>query len=84
MKSICRYLKLKKLKSGVAKESWEKLEGQEFLVVFSDGTTEWCIDKGNLYNCLEKDHIKRIRYIFDMTDRIILERDIIINTEEIK
>ena len=49
MKQICRYLKLRKLKSGIAKESWEKLEGQEFLVVFFDGTTELCIDKDEVY-----------------------------------
>ena len=83
MKSICRYLKLRKLKSGVAKESWEKLEGKEFLVVFFDGTTEWCIDKDELYTCLSKDHIKQIHYIFDMTDRIAVERSVMINTEEI-
>ena len=83
MKSVCRYLKLKKLKSGVAKESWEKLAGNDFLVVFSDGTTEHCIDKYALYSCLEKDHIKSIRYIFDMTDRIVINRNIIIDTEAI-
>jgi len=83
MKSICRYLKLKKLKSGVAKESWEKLEGQEFIVVFWDNTIEHCIGRDELYHCLEQDHIKKIHYIFDMTDRIAINRDVIINTDEV-
>ncbi len=83
MKKVCRYLKLRKLKSGIQKESWEKLEGNEFIVIFQDGTTEHCLDKYELYSCLEKDHIKPIRYIFDMTDRISINRDIIININEI-
>ena len=84
IKKICRKIKIKKLKSGVMAETWETLAGNDFIVIFSDGTTKRCIDREELYNCLEKDHIKRIHYIFDMTDRIILERDIIINTEEVK
>lgn len=83
MKSICREIKLRKLKSGIMTESWEALAGNEFIVVFSDGTTEHCLNKSELYSCLEKDHIKHIRYIFDMTDRIVLERNIIINTDNI-
>ena len=83
MKKVCRYLKLIKLKSGIQKESWEKLEGNEFIVIFQDGTTEHCITKYELYNLLEKDHIKPIRYTFDMTDRIAINRDIIINIDEI-
>ena len=83
MKQVCRYLKLRKLKSGIQKESWEKLEGNEFIVIFSDGTIEHCIGKYELYSCLEKDHIKPIRYIFDMTDRIVINRDVIIDTEVI-
>lgn len=81
MKKVCRYLKLRKLKSGIQKESWEKLEGNEFIVIFQDGTTEHCISKYELYDCLEKDHIKSIRYIFDMTDRIAINRDILIDTQ---
>lgn len=84
MKQVCRYIKLRKLKSGIQKESWEKLAGNEFIVIFQDGTTEHCIEKYELYHCLEKDHIKPIRYIFDMTDRISINRDIIINTDEVK
>ena len=34
-----------------------------------------------LYSYLEKDHLRPIKYIFDMTDRIIINRDIIINTK---
>ena len=83
MKQICRYLKLKKLKSGVAADSWKELEGTEFIVIFDDGSTFHCIGRDELYNCLEKDHIKSIRYIFDMTDRIVVRRDIIIDIKEV-
>ena len=80
MKKIYRYLKLRKLKSGVSKEIWEKLEGNEFLVWYDDGTTDHCLCKQELYHCLEKDHIKPIRYVFDMTDRIIVSREAVIDT----
>ena len=83
MKKICRKIKLRKLKSGIQAESWKALEGTDFLVVFSDGTTEHCLNKNELYNCLSKDHIKNIRYIFDMTDRIVLDKTVIIDTDNV-
>ena len=39
--------------------------------------------KDDLIRLLEKDHIKPIRYIFNMSDRIIVDRDIHINIEEV-
>ena len=38
--------------------------------------------KDDLINILSKDHIKPIRYIFSMSDRIIVDRDIHINEKE--
>lgn len=81
MKVVCRKLQLRKYRTEFNKESVDKWAGNEFLVVYSDGTTEHCIAKYELYSCLEKDHIKPIRYIFDMTDRICVSRDIIIKTD---
>lgn len=83
MKKVCRYLKLRKLKTDVQKESWERIEGKTFVIIFSDGSSESYITKTDLYNYLEKDHIRPIRYIFDITDRIIIDRNIIIDTEDI-
>lgn len=37
---------------------------------------EEALFKEDLINILEKDHIRPIRYIFNMEDRIILDRDI--------
>lgn len=83
MKKVCRYLKLRKMKSAILQESLKKLEGNDFIIIFQNGTTECCTSKYELYNYLEKDHIKPIRYIFDMTDRISIERNVIIDTNEI-
>ena len=81
MKSVCRKLKLRKFRTDFNKEVVDNWRGNEFLVIYSDGTTEHCICKSELYDCLSKDHIKGIRYIFDMTDRICVSRDIVINTD---
>ena len=42
-----------------------------------------CYTKDDLIRLLEKDHIKPIRYIFNMSDRIIVDRDIHINIKEV-
>lgn len=81
MKNICRTIKLRKLKSGVAEEFWKEMEGTEFVVIFDDGKAETWVNKERLYQLLENDHINHIKYIFDSTDRITLDRDIIINTD---
>lgn len=83
MKKVCRIIKLRKYKSFFDKETIDKIEGHDFIVCFSDSTFEWCISKDELTKCLEKDHIKRIRYIFDMSDRISINRDVLIDTSEI-
>ena len=54
----------------------------EFLVLFKDGTCKEIYYKDDLINILSKDHIKPIRYIFSMSDRIIVDRDIHINEKE--
>lgn len=84
MKKVCRKIKLRKLKCEVSKELLEKEIGNESIVLYWDNTYKHCIHKDELYDVLEKDHIKRIRYVFDMTDRIIVDRDILIETDEVK
>lgn len=80
MKKICRTIKLKKFKSMV---DLDRIDGYEYVVCFDDNTYKWCLSKSELRQCLENDHIKSIRYIFDMNDGIIISRDILIDTDEI-
>lgn len=83
MKKICRTIKLMKFKSKLNEDSVKNLEGTEFIVCFDNGKYERCICKEEVRNFLEKDHINPIRYIFDMTDRILIRRDILIDTDEV-
>lgn len=83
MKKICRTIKLMKFKSRLNEDSIKNIEGTEFIVCFNDNTWKYCICKEEVRELLEKDHIKSIRYIFDMTDRIIINRDILIDTDEV-
>ena len=80
MKKLFQTIKLRRLKTELTKDSLKQLEGNEFYILYSDGSYE-C---GNLFDvkwALKKDHIKPIRYIFDATDRIVIQRDVQINTD---
>ncbi len=81
MKKICRKLTLRRLKCEINRKELDKIISQESIVLYYDNTYRYCIHKDELYDALEKDHIKRIRYIFDMTDRIIVDRDIEVENE---
>lgn len=83
MKKICRVLKLHKYRGLVSKETQSNLDNHEFMVLFEDHTFKHCISKFEVYSYLERDHIKPILYIFDMYDRIIVSRDILIDTDHI-
>lgn len=83
MKKIAQTIKLRKFKTNLSPESIELLEGNEFLIWYKDGTTKDIFLKDDLIEALENDHIKPIRYIFDMSDRIILDRDIKIDITKI-
>lgn len=84
MKKIMQTIKLRKYKAHLLKETIEKLEGQDFLIWYKDNTAEEVLNKWDLLEKIEKDHVKPIKYIFDMTDRIILDRNILINIDEIE
>ena len=84
MKKIIQTIKLRKLKTEVNKEYVEKMNEGNYLVWFRDNTCEEVYYKDDLINILSKDHIKPIRYIFSMADRIVVDRDIHINTDEIE
>ena len=76
MKKLFQKIKLRRLKTEFNKDSLKIMEGEDFLVWFTDNTCKEVYCKDDLIRLLEKDHIKRIRYVFDMTDRIIVQRDI--------
>lgn len=74
MKKIYQKIKLHKFKSDVI----NVISGEEFFVLFEDGTYKYCVYKGEVYDLLKNDHIRPIRYIFDCADRISLSREILI------
>lgn len=76
MKKICQTIKLRRFKTGLSEENSKMLEENDFLVLYKDDTVKNIYTKDDLIEELENDHIKPIRYIFDMSDRIILDRDI--------
>ena len=76
MKKIYQTIKLRRFKTGLSEENQKMLEGNDFLVLYKDDTVKHIYTKDDLIEELENDHIKPIRYIFDMSDRIILDRDI--------
>lgn len=83
MKKICRTIKLLKFKTKLNEESIAKFDNHEFIVCFTDSKWKYIICKDELREYLEKDHINPIRYIFDITDRIIIDRNVLINTDEV-
>ena len=82
MRKIIQTIKLRRLKTEFNKEIIEAQNENEFLVWFKDDTCEEVHGKDVLINILSKDHIKPIRYIFSMSDRIVVDRDIHINEKE--
>lgn len=83
MKKICRTIKLMKFRSRLNEDSIKNIEGTEFVVCFDNRKYIRAYDKDDLRRLLERDHINPIRYIFDITDRIIISRDILIDTDEV-
>ena len=85
MKKICRAIKLRKYKTQLMDEDWIKSkENNSWIIIFSDWKAAFCWDKTELYKYLENDHIRPIQYIFDTIDKITIDRNVIINTEEVK
>lgn len=73
-----------KFRSRLNEDSIKNLEGTEFVVCFEDGKYRLNCDKYDVRKFLEQDHIEPISYIFDMTDRIIIKRDVLIDTDEVQ
>lgn len=83
MKKLIQTIKLRRLKTEVNKECIEIMCEGNYLVWFKDNTCEEIYCKDDLINILSKDHIKPVRYVFSMADRIVINRDIAINTDKI-
>lgn len=83
MKKLIQTIKLRRLKTEVNKESIEIMCEGDYLVWFRDDTCEQVYCKDDLINILSKDHIKPVKYIFSMADRIVVDRDIHINEKEV-
>lgn len=79
MKKLMQTIKLRRYKTDVIKKYLENNPSEEFYILYKDRTYEMVYFKEDLIKILEKDHIKPIQYIFDATDRIILDRDIKVN-----
>ena len=83
MKNILQTIKLRRLKTEFTKDSLKQFEGHDFYVLYKDETWEWAIGKEDLARILKNDHIKPIYYIFDATDRIIVDRNVRIDVNNI-
>lgn len=83
MKKIIQTIKLRKMKTEITKDSLKDFEGNEFYILYQDNTWEWAICKEEVLTAVRADHIKPIRYIFDATDKIIIDRNILIDIKEI-
>ena len=78
MKKLFQTIGLHKFKTNLNSKVLEQLEGNEYYVLFQDGTYDYVYFKEDLTSILKQDHIKPIRYIFDAVDRIVIDRDIVI------
>ena len=83
MKKICRTIKLRKFKTTVDEKSINKFDNHMYMVCFDDNKWHMVWDKYDLRKLLEKDHIRPIRYIFDLNDGITIDRNVSINTDEV-
>lgn len=85
IKKIKEKITLKHLKSyfieTVGFNPFEESEWHEFYVLFRSGKWEVCWNKSDLIQIIDRHHAD-ISYIFDATDRIILEKDIEVKINE--
>lgn len=85
MKKIIQTLKLRKFKTQLMGDYLEKYPNEdEWYVLYKNMTFEYVYFKDDLIRILQKDHIKPIMYIFNATDRIVLERNIKIDLKEVE
>lgn len=76
MKKISQKIKLWKMKSML--ENPEALSDDAYIVLYKDGTYERYLNKSDVYSILSHDNYKPVYTIFDMSDRFIIDRDILV------
>ena len=79
MKKLLQKIKLRKCKTEVDTEGLDVIKENVFIVCFMDGTWEKVFFKDDLLYILRQDHIKPVHYVFGFLDRIIVDRDILID-----
>lgn len=87
MKKIFQTIKLRATMRSVLKDSDALLEhytGNSWLILYDDGTWTKVWDKYDLIRAIESDHYKRISCIVDSADRMLLDRDIQVDTSELE
>ena len=80
VKKIIQTIKLHKFKTEVNKKIIEEMDESGYLVWYRDGTCKEVNFKDDLIDILSKDHIKPIRYIFNMSDSIYIYLSIYYNS----
>ena len=80
---ILQQIKLRKFKTGLTEDYLNRFQGESYLIWYEDNSCEEVNGKYGLIRKLEEGNIKPIRYIFDMIDRITIDRDIKIDIDEI-
>jgi len=83
VKKIIQTIKLRRFKTEINKDFVEKMDEGCYLVWYEDGSCQETYCKDDLISILSRDHIKPVRYVFSMADRIVIDRDIAINTDKI-
>ena len=88
MKKIIQTIKLRKFRTELNKSSLKGFTDNDLVEIrlvdkHCNGTCERAYSKYDLINILEKDHIKPIQYVFEMNDRILVDRDIKIDIKEV-
>ena len=78
MKKIFKQIRLRYF-GGRKIDSCRQLCG--FVVLYRNGTYQKVYDKEDLVDLLEKDITGKVWYVFNMADRIILSKDIVVTSE---
>ena len=83
MKKLIQKIKLRKFIDAIPKTNTKQWREIDFVVLYRNGKYKMLDNKEQLESEIRK-HNKDIWYIFDMADRIILDRDIEINCEKLE
>lgn len=83
MKKIIQKIKLKKFRNYIPEECHKDYSCDSFIVLYRNYTFKRIYSKSELIDVIQK-HAKDICYVFDMIDRIILDKDILVNMDDLE